>query len=365
MKLYANGVYQVGEHMKQRFNFVDIPTAKHITREVVDARRPLELLVAVPQDDCPSNILLYFDLNVDHTNATYEAIIECCKFMQQSGDYGMFIRMVQRHASMAYEKALAINKKVEDVLMKEDVNFESEGSIHYKHSMAFHKPYRRALEMRFKVVVAKSYQGDSTWLGTMAARGNGGETELVRVRDMRQAASKMRSNPSPAILNPAERVTQIGIAAHDLIFESLTNGLHDCTQLKTKLLVVQVQPGEFAEMAHTVMSKMLAQDKWDGCFAVCFKGIYIGLGAELLGDSPERAVYPVDGGHCYKPEHVPMSRVFVGRFLNEWWDTIFRSAGPRDAVVVNHDTVAKPELVICVWDGEVPVLFWCLPQPVQ
>ena len=73
-----------------RFNFVGIPTAKHITREVVDARRPLGLLVAVPQDDCPSKILFYFDLNVDHTNATYEAIIECCKFMQQSGDYGKF-----------------------------------------------------------------------------------------------------------------------------------------------------------------------------------------------------------------------------------------------------------------------------------
>ena len=61
---------------------------------------------------------------------------------------------------------------------------------------------------------------------------------------MRQAASKMRSNPLPGILNPAERVTQIGTAAHDLIFEALTNGLHDCTQPKTKLLVVQVQPGE-------------------------------------------------------------------------------------------------------------------------
>ena len=91
---------------------------------------------------------------------------------------------------------------VEDLLMALDVNIEADGSIHYTLD-SVPKSDRRTLEHRFNIVTATRFTGESCWLETPLARGNGGETTLIRVRDMQVPASNRRNRSGDSMpLNP-------------------------------------------------------------------------------------------------------------------------------------------------------------------
>ena len=80
---YENGCYQVKEFMKKRFSIVDIPGVMHISREVGDMRRILEQEVP-PKGEGSALVMLYLDLNIDHSPSAISALVESMKLLHQT-----------------------------------------------------------------------------------------------------------------------------------------------------------------------------------------------------------------------------------------------------------------------------------------
>ena len=83
-----------------------------------------------------------------------------------------------------------------------------------------------------------------------------------------------------------------------------------------KVLLAQINVGEFADMAHVVLSMILDTP----VPFVAIKGTYIAKVVEVGPNSPCLGWRPSDGSKFVSPEHLPVNQLFLGRRLAEWWD---------------------------------------------
>ena len=129
-----------------------------------------------------------------------------------------------------------------------------------------HKSDDQPLAARFSVGVSKQFGVDNLWMSTAAARGHLGLTTLVRPCNMAQPASKERG-VGGAKLSPKYRTVQLGKDAHIAI---LNGFVLDTLSLDSdpgcgggapdhgnKALIVQLEPGEFGELGHATLDKVL------------------------------------------------------------------------------------------------------------
>ena len=362
---YEDGQYQVKELMKQRCAFVDIPSAVHVSREVGEMRRTLEQDVA-PKGQGSALVMLYLDLNISHDNNTLTALTEAVKLLHQTPNIGICVRWLVRHQNNNADMVVKTNRKVEDTLLKAGIAIADAPSTLLFDPSTLHKKDLRPLSALFSVGVSSQYGNESLWMQTTAARGHLGTSPLVRPCQMAAPACKARGVPGdPMKLNPAQRAQQLGTEAHLALLNGLVvAALEEPDDVGSgggapshcrKALVVQVQPGDFGELGHAVLKHILSpQTAASAPMALSYKGIFVGYGATLEENSPDRGVYPVDGGMVATT--LPLSRVFEGRLLSEWWDN-HPSAGPRDGLVSEGETaVTKPTLRVCTWEGDVPVV---------
>ena len=147
-------------------------------------------------------------------------------------------------------------------------------------------------------------------------------------------------------LTPRDRAVQLGKEAHlvllnGLLLQALEQpGDAGCgggaPGHSRKALIVQLVPGEFGELGHAALDKLLEMEAAGGpeCPLIAYKGISIGYGDSLPENSQAR--YPVDGLPVAK--ELPLSRIFQARLLSESWDT-HPMAGPPDGSATDEGTL--------------------------
>ena len=143
--------------------------------------------------------------------------------------------------------------------------------------------------------VSKQFGAGSLWMNTAAARGHLGIATLIRTCHMSQPASKDRGRMDIK-LTPRDRAVQLGKEAHaallsGLLLQALEQpGDADCgggaPGHSRKALIVQLEPGEFGELGHAALDKLLAMEAAGGpeCPLLAYKGISIGYGDSLPVD---------------------------------------------------------------------------------
>ena len=165
---YENGCYQVKEFMKNRFSVVDIPGVMHISREVGDMRRTLEKEVP-PKGEGSALVMLYLDLNIDHSPCAISALVESMKLLHQTPSFCVCVRWLVRHANNTPEIVTALNRRVEDALQKADALLSDTPSTLLFDKESLHKSDNRPLAARFSVGVSKQFGSGSLWMITAAA----------------------------------------------------------------------------------------------------------------------------------------------------------------------------------------------------
>ena len=83
---YENGRYNVAQFMKNRFAIADIPVSMHISREVGEMRRYLEQEVRT-KGEGSALVMLYLDLNIDHSPAALATLLEATKLLHQTPNF--------------------------------------------------------------------------------------------------------------------------------------------------------------------------------------------------------------------------------------------------------------------------------------
>ena len=251
---YENGCYQVKEFMKKRFSIVDIPGVMHISREVGDMRRILEQEVP-PKGEGSALVMLYLDLNIDHSPSAISALVESMKLLHQTPSFCVCVRWLVRHANNTPENVTAVNRKVEDALQKADVWLSDTQSTLLFDKESLHKSDNRPLAARFSVGVSKQFGAGSLWMNTAAARGHLGMATLIRPCHMCQPASKDRGCMDVK-LTPRDRAVQLGKEAHVALLSGLLlqaleqpGDAGGPPSHSRKALIVQLVPGEFESWA--------------------------------------------------------------------------------------------------------------------
>ena len=301
--------------------------------------------------------MLYADLNVDHSAAMLAALGEACKILHNSPDDCLVIRRALPHPNLPVSNIIKYHRKVEDALLQQGVSLAHESSLHYKNNAEGHARDRRTLESRFLVVVAGCYAEESPWVATTLARGNPGETSLVRVRDMRPGASKRHRGPGDNTrLQPNERAIQMGDSAMMTLLLTAVPGFDEAKAT----CVVQIQPGDVAEMAHTVLTVQIAATGRGApsstAHVLTYRGLYIGLGGRLPESDATLAPYEADGKNVVKRACLPVRHVLQARLMDKWWDT-HPEAGSREGLLSPMgDSVPLPALRLCTWVRDVPVV---------
>ncbi len=359
---YQNGIFNAKQFMKLRLSFVDIPAPVHIARELGEQRRLLEQQVR-PAGEGSALVMIYLDLNIDHGPTTLVLLVEALKLLHLSANMCVCLRWMVRHANTTMDCVTKLNRKVEDLCIKGDICL-SDTPATLLFDKDLHTNDKRPLSVRFSIGVSTQFGLHCAWMQTPAARGHLGMCSLVRIASMKQPANKDRGGIGEVKLTPKDRATQLGNLAYKALLDSLlVAALNEPADPgcgggapghARKALIVQLHPGEFGELGHAVLDKILeaeAQPRPESP-VLAYKGVFLSHANNLEDDSPARGTYPVDGGDVTM--NLPLSRVFQGRLLNEWWES-HPSASPAERVVTDEGhAIPKPTLRVCVWNGDVP-----------
>ena len=367
---YKRGTERAEAFLNVRLRYVDVPAAKFIPREISASRRHIEQArrSAAVGGGAPAlqpelgggapaeHVLFYVDLNVDYGSEMRAALTEACKFLHAMPTAAMVLRLLARHNNMVAERVIAVTRKIEDQLLKEDVCLQHEGSIHLS-IPAEHGRDRRALEMRYRILVANQYAKDSPWLSSEAARGNGGDATLIRPRDMMSATATMKRGPadSQARLNPSERVLQLGAGVYDRLLAGMCAGLSlpkvsGNPEPRQHVLVVNLQPGAVSELGLCLHRHIIST-----CPDILpsatfyYLGIYLRAGACFEPGDPAAASYDADGSQVCDPKALPVHALAVKKMMDDWWDS-HPEAGPAEMPTVAAPPA--PALTLCAWDNE-------------
>ena len=100
-------------------------------------------------------------------------------------------------------------------------------------------------------------------------------------------------------------------------------------QFGDKLLISQINVGEFAELPHAISHHMLSNPVPH----TFFKGVYINKAGDLeAGSTIPVGSYPSDGGKTSIKKHLPVNQIFLNSLMQEWWDTQ-PEAGPKELAI--------------------------------
>ena len=146
--------------------------------------------------------------------------------------------------------------------------------------------------------------------------------------------------PSEHKLNPRERTSQKGSAAHEKLIAGFLSGMNFTEN--DKVIIFQVSPGDVAELGYAGLDAMLTSS----VPFLAYKGIYVQKASEYQANSPAKGTYDVDSG-IVMTESLPMNQVFLGELMKRWWDS-HPEAGPKEYAESAGDQ-KKPELRLCMW----------------
>ena len=347
-KRYTNGIEKCQAYMEHKFDICDLPDAKHLSREISLMRRRLEQESISTDNSGRIAVLIVLDLNMDHGSAAMSALKPIAEVLQQSEDNCMVLVYPQVHKNFKLATKLKVERTVEDKLLMLGLNLEHESSMHYTIADE-HANDRRPLESRLRVIVSNDYP-ESRWLQSRAARGNLGEAPLVKVRDMVPPASRIKGHLATYRPHPADRAMQRGVGAMKHLLRGLFEGMN--FQLGDKLLTVQINVGEFAELPHAINHHMLSNPVPH----TFFKGVYINKAGDMDAGSTIVGSYPSDGGRAIIKKHLPVNQIFLNSLMQEWWDTQPES-GPKELAINDPSSGLEiPVLRVCTWCGDVPVV---------
>jgi len=341
---YSRGLEVATAFMKKRLDIVDLPSSAMLGREVALMRRQMQ------EENIGGSgkvyIMIVVDLNIDHGSTILSCLKPLCDILQASADNCMVMMYPSMHKNLRLSAKLKAERLIEDKLLSFGMNLEHEGSVHYYINEEHHND-KRPLDGRVRMIVANDF-ADSRWLQTKAGRGNYGEAPLVKVKDMLPPASRIKSAPTEKQPpHPHERAMQRGVSAAQHVLQTAMNGMS--FQEGDKLMILQVNVGEYGDFCHAALNLML-----QGPIPyIAFKGIYFGLAA-ASDNATGKTKHPVEGMVLASAD-IPMHRLMQKRLMEEWWDRQ-PEAGPKDLVARGRDEVgAAPMLRVCHWVGNVPV----------
>ena len=340
---YNRGLHAAKEFMTKKFHILDIPSVSHIVREVGLARKSLEDDAAT-MGSARIMTIVFMDMNIDHSGTAMGALKPVSDMLHMTDTTCLVLMSPQTHANFKVSAKLKVERAWEDKLLNYGVSLEYEGSLHYTVSDQ-HAADRRRLESRVRVIVSNEYP-DSPWLQCKAARGNLGEAPLVKVKDMKAPASRLKE-PQVASWrpHPADRVCQRGTSALEHLLNCILGGVN--FQPNDRVLLVQVGVGEYAEMAHAVLNKMV-----QGTLPlITFKGFYINMASDIPAGSACLGTYLPDGNLVVDSSQLPINQIFLKRLMEEWWERQ-PEAGPREMPTTDRGTLLPPTVRLCSWSGE-------------
>ena len=167
---------------------------------------------------------------------------------------------------------------------------------------------------------------------------------------MASPANRTKGQLSTYRPQPAERAAQRGVSAMKHLLRGLLEGMN--FQSGDKLLVVQINIGEFAELPHAISHHMLSNPVPH----TFFKGLYINKAGDLDAGSTIVGSYPSDGGKAIIKKHLPINQIFLNHLMQGWWDTQ-AEAGPKELAINDPSSGLEiPPLRVCTWCGDVPVV---------
>ena len=336
---YQRGCEAVNTFMSERCDIVDLVNAKGVAREISLAQRNI----------CPGvgNVytLFYMDLNIDHSGAALELLKPVSDILHVSPNNALLLLSPQLHANFKIATKLKVERTFEDKLMQFGVCLSSEASLHYKID-GEHAGDARPLDARFRLLVSADHVATCPWLQSKAARGNLGEAPLVRVRDMISPASCVKS-PVARRLNPGERASQRGIPSMMHVFDAYLSGLG--LNGNDKVLICQLNPGEFAEAGHACLQMLLRPGP-----TTSYKGIYVNKISEY-SDDEVKLLNIQTGASVLERHELPLSRICAKSLLDHWWP-LQVSAGPAEMLVDASTSVVSPVLSLCSWIDGVPTI---------
>ena len=145
--------------------------------------------------------------------------------------------------------------------------------------------------------------------------------------------------------HPADRVCQRGTSALEHLLNCILGGVN--FQPNDRVLLVQVGVGEYAEMAHAVLNKMV-----QGTLPlITFKGFYINMASDIPAGSACLGTYLPDGNLVVDSSQLPINQIFLKRLMEEWWERQ-PEAGPREMPTTDRGTLLPPTVRLCSWSGE-------------
>ena len=180
--------------MAERLAVVDVPSMKHLVREMLTSKRKVESIKL--GSDKETYVWVYIDLSIDHSASMLALIKPIASCLHQSEYHFMTIIYPQLHANLKMSTKLKVERMVEDRLLSEGLNIDHEASMHF-HIDNEHGRDNRSLECRVRVVMSEDFASmKSPWLRSRGVRGNLGETQLIKVKDMLIAAHRIKKQAS-------------------------------------------------------------------------------------------------------------------------------------------------------------------------
>ena len=142
-----------------------------------------------PQGEGSALVMIYLNLNIDHSPSTLGALVEAVKMLHMSPLFCVCVRWLMRHANTTQDIVMKVNRRVEDALQRADILIGVAPATLLFDLAGLHKSDQRPLSARFSVGVSKQFGADSLWMQTPAARGHlGPQVTLIRPCNMRQPA---------------------------------------------------------------------------------------------------------------------------------------------------------------------------------
>ena len=105
-------------------------------------------------------VMLYMDLNIDHSPGTLTTLLVAAKFLHQTPSFCICLRWVVRHANKSTEGVTMVNRKVEDAMYKAGISLCDIPATLLFEAVGLHTSDHRPLAARFSVGGV-----DATWYG--------------------------------------------------------------------------------------------------------------------------------------------------------------------------------------------------------
>jgi hypothetical protein len=237
-----------------------------------------------------------------------------------------------RYKGQSVATHLAICRKLEDRLLHHCLSIDTEISIHFKRTD--HDADARMQHSRGRLCVSSKVGDDSVWLKADWISLDGGKMEgvpMIRVRDMRSAVARPVGPVNDFVCGPAERMSQRGPDSTKAILMNMVPGMS--LSQKNKIIVMDLNP--------------LTGDWLDGVWAL-----------QCLWGAGEEIPFFGYFGVTKKSDSDYFNHLLgqtQGMLFRTWWEN-HPNAGAAEPSIGETDLVTKPDLALCSWNGDDPII---------